>query len=145
MAVLGIEGVIGMDVRNAISFRDGHGKKAKRARGVGMDYVQTVNYFKCSVIVRHPRPHSRVKREAERRKPVDSRFNFMPIGIVWSKDMHLVSCPGQFPLHNPDHGDDTAGIGNVSVGEKTDFHQDHTASAYIISFEFILSNSIMIV
>ena len=122
MAILGIESVIGMDVRDSISFRDGHGEKTKRARGVGMDYVQTGNYFKCSVIVRYARSHSRVKREFERRKPVDSRFIFMPIGIVWSKDMHLVSCSRQFPLHNLDHGDDTTGVGDVSVGEKADFH-----------------------
>ena len=145
MAILGIESVIGVDVMNSISFRDGHGEKTKRARGVGMDYVQTGNYLECSVIVRYPRPHSRVEREFKRRKPVDSRFIFMPIGIVRSKDMHLVSRSRQFPLHNLDHGDDTAGVRDISVGEKTDFHQDHTANAYIISFEFILSNSIMIV
>ena len=143
MAILGIESMIGEDVRDSISFRDGHGEKTKRARGVGMDYVQTGNHFKCSVIVRHPRPHSRVKREFERREAVDSRFVFMPIGIGWSKDMHLVSFPRQFPLHDLDHGDDAAGVGDVSVGEKTDFHQDPTARAQSISFEFLLCNSII--
>ena len=122
MAILGIESVVSMDVRDSISFRDGHGKKTERARRMGMDYVQTGNYLKCSVIVRYTRPHSRVEREFERRKPVDSRFIFIPIGIVWSKDMHLVSCSRQFPLHNLDHGDDAAGVGDVSVGEETDLH-----------------------
>jgi len=34
MAILGIESVIGVNVRDPISFRDGHGKKTERARGV---------------------------------------------------------------------------------------------------------------
>jgi len=122
MAILGIEGVVGVDVRNSISFRDGRGEKTERARGVGMNYVQTWDYLERSVIVRHPRPHSRVKREFKRRETVDSRFIFMPIGIVWSKDVHLVSFSSQFPFHDLDHGDDTAGVGDVSVGEETDFH-----------------------
>ena len=122
MAILGIKSVIGVDVRNSISFRDGHGEKTKRARGVRMYYVQTGNYFKCLMVVRHSRPHSRVKREFERREAVDSRLIFMPIGIVWSKDVHLVSFSRQFPFHDLDHGDDTAGVGDISVGEKTDFH-----------------------
>ena len=65
MAILGIESVIGVDVRSLISFRDLHGKKTKRAGGVGMDYVQTGNYFECSMIVRYPHPHPWVKRESE--------------------------------------------------------------------------------
>ena len=145
MAILGIERVVSMDVRDSISFRDGHGKKTERARRMGMDYVQTGDYFKCSVIVRHPRSHSRVKGEFERREAVDSRFILLPIGIVRRKDIDLVSCSRQFPLHNLDHGDDTTGVGDVSVGEKTDFHQDPTASAQSISFEFLLRNSIIII
>ena len=122
MAILGIESVIGVDVRNSIAFRDGHGEEPKGAGGVGMDHVQTGNYFECPVIVRYPGPHPRVEGEFERRKAVDSRFIFMPIGIVWSEDMHIVSFVRQFPFHDLDHGDDTAGVGNISVGEKTDFH-----------------------
>jgi hypothetical protein len=57
--------MIGVDVRNMISFGDLHGKKPNRAGGVGMDYVQTGNYFERSMIVRYPHPHPRVKRESE--------------------------------------------------------------------------------
>jgi hypothetical protein len=122
MAILGIKGVIGMDVRNSISFRDGHGEETEGARGVRMNYVQTGDYFERSMVIRYPRPHSWVKREFERREAVDSRLIFTPIGIVWCKDMHLMSFARQFPLHDLDHCNDTAGVGDVSICEKTDFH-----------------------
>ena len=65
MAVFGIESVVGVDVRNLMSFRGLRGKQTKGARVVGMDYVQTGNYLERSTVVRYPHPHPRVKGESQ--------------------------------------------------------------------------------
>ena len=59
--------------------------------------------------------------------------------------MHVVSLCCQFPLHDLDHGYNTTGVRDISIGEKTDFHLESTANAYSVSFEFPLYNSITII
>ena len=76
---------------------------------------------------------------------MDTWLLFLPTGIGWSKDMHLVPFPGKFPVHDANYGNDTIGVGKKSVGEKTDFHEDPTANAHRISFELLLHNYIIIV
>jgi hypothetical protein len=69
----------------------------------------------------------------------------VPIGIGWSKDIHLVPFPGKFPIHDLDYGNDTVGVGKESVGEKTDFHEYPMANSHRISFDLLLHNNIIIV
>ena len=137
MAILGIESVIGVNVRDPISFRDGHGKKTERARSVGMDYVQTGNYLECSVIVRYTRPHPWVKEESQGRKAMYTWLIFVPTGISWSKYIHLMSFPGKFPLHHLYYGNNTICVGKECVGEKTNFHKDSTPNARRILFKLL--------
>lgn len=65
MTVFGIQSVVGVDVRNLISFGGPQGKQTKGARVVGMDYVQTGDYLERSMIVRYRHPHPRIKGESE--------------------------------------------------------------------------------
>ena len=65
MQVFCVENVVGVDVRNLISFGGPRGEKTKGEGGVGMDYVQTRNHLERSTVVGYAHPHALVKDESQ--------------------------------------------------------------------------------